>query len=478
MTYFAHNHIPYTHFAMSIRARLAQLLFLVLLQQMMRFMRETAAFQACQWPPPSLSFRTCGSAAPMPFEKERRTRFSSKAWSRSRTSVRMSHSDQPLSLSTTAPISSHSILPLLDNHPTSTTLGSELSLSNDTAACKSTTTTRYTIDSCPRTDPVRLQRIVDKHVTTLDRYLAHKPIAQHTLAAYQELCRQLHKWSQQQSSPNATTALGQYSIVLDSGCGTGRSSLVLGRLYPQHIVVGVDRSVARLSKQKTVVAPNRVMDDCNSLDAGLGGGDNDPGEGGGGVLVQQVAGNVWLVRAELTDFWRLLLWQPQAALQSGGGDDDSDDANKDAAMTTTTMTLSVVHHYLLYPNPYPKQVRLNQRWYAHASFPILLQLLQLHCSGSGNGGGSLTVRSNWRQYLEEFGMACQFYQSSLRKMGHGNGTTADTTMSWTTLGPVEMGPSVVADMPPTAAWTNFEEKYWLVGERTYELVVTPSTMPL
>jgi hypothetical protein len=187
---------------------------------------------------------------------------------------------------------------------------------------------------------------------------------------------------------------------------------------------------------------------------------------------------VWLVRAELTDFWRLLQRQPQASLQSGGGDNgDCDDATKDAAITT----LTVVHHYLLYPNPYPKQVRLNQRWYAHASFPILLQLLLLHCSGSGvTAGGSLTVRSNWRQYLEEFGMACEFYQSSLRKLDRGNGTTMTTTnRSWTTLGPIAMGPSVAAEMPTTAAWTNFEEKYWLAGERTYELlVVLPSTMPL
>jgi hypothetical protein len=282
---------------MGLRAGLAQLLFLVLLQQMMRFMRGTAAFQACQWPPSlPLSFRARGSAAafdasaPMPFGKERLTSFSSTAWSRSRTSVRMSYSYQP-SL-TTAPISSHSI-PSLDNP----TKALDSMLFNETAF----KTTRYTIDYCPRTDPVRLQRIVDKHATTLDRYLSHKPIAHHTLAAFQELCRQLQS---KQQSLNASSTHGQYSIVLDSGCGTGRSSLVLGRLYPQHTVVGVDRSVARLSKQKTVVQNRMAVvgttDNCNSEDTGLC-GENDPDEG---VLVQQVAGNVCVEIPENSSLYR------------------------------------------------------------------------------------------------------------------------------------------------------------------------------
>jgi hypothetical protein len=57
----------------------------------------------------------------------------------------------------------------------------------------------------------------------------------------------------------------------------------------------------------------------------------------------------------------------------------------------------VQHHYMLYPNPYPKSSRLKQRWYAHPSFPLLLHL----------SGDRLTVRSNWQQYLEEFALAAE-----------------------------------------------------------------------
>jgi SAM-dependent methyltransferase len=418
----------------------------------MLFVRKTAAFQSGRRPllppPPPLPPRlgtsgsscACASARMRSRRRGGCTTSSSTRWFC--TSVQLSHSDQP---SRTTPIYIHSS-PLLDT----TTLGSTLSNNVEFK-------TRYTIDYCPRTDPLRLQRIVEKHVTTLDRYLDHKPIAQHTLAAYQELCRQLQS-SRQSLNASTTTATNhgcRHSIVLDSGCGTGRSSLVLGRLYPQYTVVGVDRSVSRLSKQtKCVVAKHEVLgSNYDSEDNGLRSGDDQDN----GVLVQQVASNVWLVRAELTDFWRLLLSPPSSALQSGG--DKSFDTTKDAA--TTTM-LAVVHHYLLYPNPYPKQVRLNQRWYVHASFPILMQLLLLG-GGGGDGGGSLTVRSNWRQYLEEFGTACRFYHSSMVPSNNANAGGA-------TMGPVEIGPSV-ADIVPTAAWTNFEEKYWLVGERTYELVL-------
>jgi SAM-dependent methyltransferase len=437
------------------RARLLVLLSLVLLQGMMMLLvRKTAAFQSGRRPLcTSGSSCACASARMLSRMQGGRTTSSSTRWFC--TSVQLSHLDQP---SRTTPIFIHSS-PFLDT----TTLGSTLSNNVEFK-------TRYTIDYCPRTDPLRLQRIVDKHVTTLDRYLDHKPIAQHTLAAYQELCRQLQS---SLPTPNASTTAAtnhgcRHSIVLDSGCGTGRSSLVLGRLYPQYTVVGVDRSVSRLSKQtKCVVAQHEVLgSNYDSKDNGPRSGDDQDN----GVLVQQVASNVWLVRAELTDFWRLLRSPPSCALQSGG--DKSFDTTKDAAMMatkTTTMLLAVVHHYLLYPNPYPKQVRLNQRWYAHASFPILMQLRLLGGSGGDDGGGSLTVRSNWRQYLEEFGMACRFYHSSVDPMVPSNSANAGGA----TMGPVEIGPSV-ADIVPTAAWTNFEEKYWLVGERTYELVVATS----
>ena len=130
-------------------------------------------------------------------------------------------------------------------------------------------------------------------------------------------------------------------LILDSGCGTGRSACALARRHPDCVVLGVDRSLARLSKQPV------TADDAPS--------------------------NALLVRAELATFWRLLL------------------AQRSADQLTATR---VVQHHLLYPNPYPKPARLNLRWHGHPSFPVLLSL-----------GGSLEVRSNWRAYLQEFAAA-------------------------------------------------------------------------
>ena len=51
-------------------------------------------------------------------------------------------------------------------------------------------------------------------------------------------------------------------------------------------------------------------------------------------------------------------------------------------------------HYLLYPNPWPKSKHLQRRIHGHASFPWLLAL-----------GGHIELRSNWQNYVEEFGVA-------------------------------------------------------------------------
>lgn len=100
-------------------------------------------------------------------------------------------------------------------------------------------------------------------------------------------------------------------LVLDAGCGTGRSSLNLARLYPDCSVIGVDRSAARLGR-----GPAEMPD------------------------------NLLLIRANLEDFWRL-------ARQAGW---------------------QLQRHYLLYPNPYPRKQQLARRWHAHPVFPDLLAL--------------------------------------------------------------------------------------------------------
>ena len=131
----------------------------------------------------------------------------------------------------------------------------------------------------------------------------------------------------QRSAPNAP-------LILDSCCGTGESSITLAKRFPDHYVIGVDQSIHRLRR-------------------------NFPDS----AKVPALPPNVDFVRADLVDFWRLM---------------------RDASMHLS-------HHFLLYPNPWPKIGHLSRRWHGHPVFPAMLAL-----------GGVLECRSNWRIYVEEF----------------------------------------------------------------------------
>ena len=105
-----------------------------------------------------------------------------------------------------------------------------------------------------------------------------------------------------------------YKVILDSGCGTGESTLNIALANPGIPVIGIDKSVARLSKAGT--APQ----------------------------------NAFLVRAELLDFWRLALEKVKAG------------------------QWHIPYHALYYPNPWPKQSEATRRFHLHPIFPTLLQL--------------------------------------------------------------------------------------------------------
>lgn len=97
-----------------------------------------------------------------------------------------------------------------------------------------TTTTRYTIEA-PPIDSKLLQSTVYKNLDNWERYFQHRPVARHTADAFAQLRVELQH--------NNNT-----EYILDAGCGTGRSTAVLRKLYPQSIVIGIDRSVDRLSR--------------------------------------------------------------------------------------------------------------------------------------------------------------------------------------------------------------------------------------
>jgi len=274
--------------------------------------------------------------------------------------------------------------------------------------------TPYTIDDndCPPTDDVMLQKIVSKHCRTLDRYLLARPVAQHTAAAFAETKIFVTNFLKQDSSRG---------IILDSGCGTGQSTLALSKMYPNDVIVGIDRSLARLKKNTAFQSRDNSFSSFESEEEEKDGEDH--------MLVQSFSDfpNVILVRAELSDFWRCSLdagWRPRK-------------------------------HFVLYPNPYPKKSRLKSRWYAHPSFPLILKV-----------GGDIILRSNWEGYLKEFSrsvvMADEFLSSD--KIGEEEENYASPYGSCALA-----GPTPTPYTTDTVPLTKFEQKYFLCGEPVYEL---------
>ena len=208
--------------------------------------------------------------------------------------------------------------------------------------------TMYTLNDeiCPPTDETVLKTLIHRSCNSIDNFLEHKPIAAHTRSAFDCIKGLIDPTK---------------DVVLDSGCGTGRSTILLGEMYPDKQVIGVDRSFVRLNKNVRLRNENEI-----SLEESL-------------RPFQAVSSNVVLMRAELADFWRCCLHEGW----------------------------HVSHHFILYPNPYPTKARIKQRWYGHPAFPLILQL-----------GGVITVRSNWKGFLSEFAMSVEYASEALDQTGH------------------------------------------------------------
>jgi tRNA G46 methylase TrmB len=178
-----------------------------------------------------------------------------------------------------------------------------------------------------------LERVVRKHAATL--FL--RPVADHTCEAFATAKEFIDRFYRS-ASPSKP-----FDVVLDSGCGTGESTVHIAKRFPDTPVIGVDKSAARLTRA------------C----AG-----NAPAADG------EIPPNAFWVRAELLDFWKLALDEV-----NGG-------------------RWHIPYHALYYPNPWPKQSEATRRFHLHPIFPTLIKL-----------GEQIELRTNWEIYAREFAEA-------------------------------------------------------------------------
>jgi len=287
------------------------------------------------------------------------------------------------------------------------------------------TTTQYTINDsiCPPTDIEILNKVVTKHIHTLPRYWKSKPIAKHTSVAFQEALDFILQHPKRTTASTSDTT--KTKVIIDGGCGTGRSSFLLGEMHKDCLVIGIDQSLSRLSRNKGY--NNNIHESNDNTNKG---------------------DNVLLLRAELADFWKCIL-----------------------SSTEWQENIQIHKHYLLYPNPYPKKARLKNRWYAHPAFPLLMMTTE---------GAELIVRSNWEGYLKEFSQAVNVWSETGANYKdfhsrinnscesdddewHPTIASSSSSTKLEVVGPDRLNIDIAESL------TNFEAKYVEIGEPIYEL---------
>lgn len=258
------------------------------------------------------------------------------------------------------------------------------------------------------------------------------------------------------SSPsNAEGSLpASYCVILDSGCGTGESTLHLACKFPGVPVIGIDKSAMRLNKAgnihqlrhatspwreerpigstsetPTATFPRqeeRPIGSKNGVQQNQGENSAEPASSALGAP----PANAFWVRAELLDFWKLALEEVQAG------------------------RWQVLHHAVYYPNPWPKESEATRRFHLHPIFPTLMAL-----------SSTTELRTNWEIYAREFAEAARILQS-VTTGAEPNPNNADATTR------SKIKPAISCEpFAPLHPETAFERKYKEARQQLWRVLI-------
>ena len=181
-----------------------------------------------------------------------------------------------------------------------------------------------------------LEKLVQKYAST--SFL--RPIADHTRKTFSEASKFVNQfYGIVEATPRTPV-----QVILDSGCGTGESTLHISKRFQGVPVIGIDKSSLRLQKA----------------------------EAGTEDIHKAAPTNAFYARGELLDFWKL--------------------AEKAVAEGRWT----IPYHALFFPNPWPKQSEATRRFHLHPIFPTMLPLAK-----------TTELRTNWEIYAREFAKAAE-----------------------------------------------------------------------
>lgn len=190
-----------------------------------------------------------------------------------------------------------------------------------------------------------------KHCQSREAYFNKHVVSKHTIASFDGAKAFVNDFFHHSARNDLKC------VILDSGCGVGLSTMRLALQNPSIPVIGIDRSLVRLSKNihTTIVSESSTLrTSLNTFTSSTTPNSESVNSESVKILSDSIdqkdsafletksflrscrPRNLYLCRADLTDFWMLAYRESDWIIDS---------------------------HYLLYPNPYPKPKHLQLRWH-------------------------------------------------------------------------------------------------------------------